>query len=163
VARSERTLSIDVPAGIEAGSSRTLAGEGHRLKPHQPPGDLELLIDVAAHAFFKRSGDDILCRVPVTFTQAALGGELLVPTLDGKVKLKIPPSSQPGAVLRVRGQGFPHRLRSGSGDQLVEIAVEVPNRLTDRAKTLLQELNSELGEEAQPERRSFLEKLKELF
>jgi molecular chaperone DnaJ len=163
VASAQRTITVDVPAGIEPGSSRTLAGEGHRLKPHQPPGDLELLIDVLPHPFFRRSGDDVLCRVPVTFTQAALGGEVLVPTLSGKVKLKIPASSQPGAVLRIRGQGFPHRLRSGSGDQLVEIAVEVPERLTDRAKTLLRELGDELGEEVQPERRSFLEKLKELF
>ena len=105
----------------------------------------------------------MLCRVPVTFTQAALGGEVIVPTLSGKVKLRIPPSSQPGAILRVRGQGFPHRLRSGSGDQLVEIAVEVPERLTDRAKSLLKELGDELGEDVQPQRRSFLEKLKELF
>jgi len=163
VARSERTLGIDVPAGIEPGSSRTLSGEGHRLKPNGPPGDLEVLIDVAPHPFFRRAGDDVLCRVPVTFTQAALGGEVLVPTLDGKVKLKIPSSSQPGAVLRIRGHGFPHRLRSGSGDQLVEITVEVPDRLTDRAKSLLKELGDELGEDVQPERRSFLEKLRELF
>jgi len=163
VARGERTLGIDIPAGIEPGSSRTLNGEGHRLKPHQPAGDLELLIDVAPHPFFRRSGDDVLCRVPVTFTQAALGGEVLVPTLNGKVKLKVPASSQPGAVLRIRGHGFPHRLRSGAGDQLVEIAVEVPERLSDRAKSLLQELGDELGAEVQPERRSFLEKLKELF
>ncbi|HEV8550023.1 MAG TPA: molecular chaperone DnaJ [Polyangiaceae bacterium] len=163
VARAERTLEVDVPAGIEPGSSRTLSGEGHRLKPQQPPGDLEVLIDVLPHAFFKRSGDDVLCRVPVTFTQAALGGELLVPTLEGKVKLRVPSSTQPGAVLRLRGHGFPHRLRSGAGDQLVEIAVEVPENLTDRAKSLIQELGDELGEEVQPQRRSFLEKLKELF
>ena len=163
VARSERTLTIDIPAGIEPGSSRSLSGEGHRLKPHQPPGDLEVLIDVAPHPFFKRSGDDVVCRVPITFTQAALGGELLVPTLEGKVKLKVPPSSQPGAVLRIRGRGFPHRLRSGSGDQLVELGVEVPDKLTDRARSLLKELGDELGEDVQPQRRSFLEKLRELF
>ncbi len=163
VATSSRTITIDVPAGIEPGSSRTLNGEGHRLKPHQPPGDLELLIDVAPHPFFRRSGDDVLCRVPVTFTQAALGGEVVVPTLSGKVKLKIPASSQPGAVLRIRGQGFPHRLRSGAGDQLVEIAVEVPEQLSDRAKTLLRELGDELGQDAPAERRTLLEKLKELF
>lgn len=163
VARGERTINVDVPPGIEPGSTRTLTGEGHRLKPHQPPGDLELLIDVLPHPFFRRAGDDVVCRVPVTFTQAALGGEVLVPTLNGKVKLKVPASSQPGAVLRIRGQGFPHRLRSGAGDQLVEIAVEVPERLSDRAKTLIQELGDELGEDVQPERRSFLEKLKELF
>lgn len=163
VARTERTLEIDVPAGIEPGSSRTLSGEGHRLRPQQPAGDLEILIDVAPHPFFRRSGDDVLCRVPVTFTQAALGGEVTVPTLDGKVKLRIPASCQPGAVLRIRGHGFPHRLRSGSGDQLVEVSVEVPEHLTDRAKSLLQELGDELGEAVQPQRRSFLEKLKELF
>jgi molecular chaperone DnaJ len=163
VARSERSIDLDIPAGIEPGSSRTLSGEGHRLKPQQPAGDLEVLIDVAPHPFFRRSGDDVVCRVPVTFTQAALGGEVMVPTLGGKVKLKIPSSSQPGAVLRMRGHGFPHRLRSGSGDQLVELTVEVPDKLTDRAKTLLKELGDELGDEVQPERRSFLEKLRELF
>jgi molecular chaperone DnaJ len=163
VARVERKLSVDVPAGIEPGSSKTVSGAGHRLQPHRPAGDLELLIDVAPHPFFRRNGDDVVCSVPVTFTQAALGGEVEVPTLDGKIKLRVPPSSQPGTVLRVRGRGFPRHLRSGSGDQLVEIAVEVPTRLTDRAKNLLEELGQELGEDVQPQRRSFLEKLKGLF
>jgi molecular chaperone DnaJ len=163
VARVERKLSVDVPAGIEPGSSKTVSGAGHRLQPHRPAGDLELLIDVTPHPFFRRNGDDVVCSVPVTFTQAALGGEVEVPTLDGKVKLKIPASSQPGTVLRIRGRGFPRHLRGGSGDQLVEIAVEVPTRLSDRARNLLEELGQELGEDVQPQRRSFLEKLKGLF
>ena len=163
VARAERSLEIDVPAGIEPGSSRTVEGAGHRLSPHRPAGNLELLIDVAPHAFFKRSGDDVLSSVPVTFTQAALGGEVEVPTLDGKVRLRIPPSSQPGTVLRIRGRGFPRRMRSGSGDQLVEVAVEVPAKLSHRAKELLEELGQELGEDVQPQRRSFLEKLRDLL
>lgn len=163
VSKREHTLTLEVPAGIEPGSSRTVSGAGHRAKPHRPPGDLEVLIDVAPHQFFRRSGDDVVCRVPVTFTQAALGGELEVPTLDGKVKVKVPPASQPGDVLKIRGRGFPRRLRAGSGDQLVEIAVEVPNRLSPRAKSLLEELGHELGEDVQPQRRSFLERLRELL
>jgi molecular chaperone DnaJ len=156
-------VKVDVPAGVEPGSQKTLPGEGSRLRPDRPPGDLELVIDVAPHPFFRRSGDDVLATVPITFTQAALGGEVEVPTLDGKVKLRIPASSQPGAVLRIKGRGFPRRLRPGSGDQLVEISVEVPERLSDRAKTLLEALGQELGEDVQPQRRSFLEKLRGLF
>jgi molecular chaperone DnaJ len=163
VAKREHRVKVDVPAGVEPGSQKTLPGEGSRLRPDRPPGDLELVIDVAPHPFFRRSGDDVLATVPITFTQAALGGEVEVPTLDGKVKLRIPASSQPGAVLRIKGRGFPRRLRPGSGDQLVEISVEVPERLSDRAKTLLEALGQELGEDVQPQRRSFLEKLRGLF
>jgi len=163
VARVEHKVLVDVPAGVEPGSTKSIAGEGNRMRPDRPPGDLELVIDVAEHPFFRRSGDDVVATVPITFTQAALGGEIDVPTLDGKVKLRVPPASQPGTVLRIRGRGFPRRLRPGSGDQLVEVAVEVPERLTDRAKSLLEELGQELGEDEQPQRRSFLEKLRALF
>jgi molecular chaperone DnaJ len=163
VARVERTLRVEIPGGIEAGSTRTVNGAGHRLGPHRPAGDLELLVDVASHPFFRRAGDDVVSSVPVTLTQAALGGEVEVPTLDGKVKLKVPPSTQPGATLRIRGRGFPRRLRGGRGDHLVEINVEVPERLSGRARELLEELGRELGEDVQPQQRTFLEKLKQLF
>ena len=93
-----------------------------------------------AAAFPAFAALDIGDRAPDFTTQAALGGEVEVPTLDGKVKLRIPPSSQPGTVLRIKGRGFPRRLRPGSGDQLVEVSVEIPERLTDRAKTLLAEV-----------------------
>jgi molecular chaperone DnaJ len=163
VARVEHSVSVEIPPGVEPGSTKTIPGEGNRMRPDRPAGDLELVIDVAPHPFFRRSGDDVVATIPLTFTQAALGGEVEVPTLDGKVKLRIPPSSQPGAVLRIKGRGFPRRLRPGSGDQLVEITVEVPERLSDRAKALLEELGHELGEDVQPQRRSFLEKLRSLF
>jgi molecular chaperone DnaJ len=133
------------------------------VRPDRPPGDLELAIDVTPHPIFRRSGDDVVLSFPITFTQAALGGEVEVPTLDGKVKLRIPSSTQPGRVLRMRGQGFPRRLRPGRGDQLVEVAVEVPEKLSERAKGLLEELGHELGEDVQPQRRTFLEKLRSLF
>jgi molecular chaperone DnaJ len=160
VAKLERTLRVDIPAGIESGSSRMVDGAGHKLESHRPSGDLEILVSVAQHAFFRRTGDDIVCSVPITLTQAALGGEIEVPTLDGKVKVRVPPSTQPGTTLRIRGRGFPKRLRSSRGDQLVDVAVEVPARLTDRARTLFEELGRELGEEVQPQRRTFLERLK---
>ncbi len=163
VTRKEHVVTVEIPAGVEPGSSKVLSGEGNRLRPDKTPGDLELVIDVSPHPFFRRSGDDVVSTVPITFTQAALGGELEVPTLDGKLKLRVPPASQPGTVLRVRGRGFPRRLRPGSGDQLVEVVVEVPERLSERAKSLLEELGHELGEDVQPQQRSFLEKLRDLF
>jgi molecular chaperone DnaJ len=156
-------VEITIPAGIEAGSSRVISGAGNRTRPDRPAGDLELIIDVAPHPFFKRIGDDVICSVPITFAQAALGGELEVPTLDGKVKLRVPPSTQPGTVLRVRGKGIPHRVRSGRGDQLVEIALEVPTALTSKAKQLIEDLGRELGEDVQPQQKTFVEKLKSLF
>src|SRR6187402_492080 len=160
---SERVLRVDVPAGIEHGATRVVDQGGHRTRPERPPGNLELLVEVAAHPFFRRSGDDVVCRVPISFVQAALGGEIDVPTLEGKIKVRVPPSTQPGQVLRVRGKGVEHRLRSGRGDQLVEVAVEIPARLTPRARELIEELGRELGEDVLPQQQGFLEKLRGLF
>jgi molecular chaperone DnaJ len=158
-----RVLKVDVPAGIEHGATRVVDHGGNRTKPERPPGNLELLIEVAPHPFFRRTGDDVVCNVPITFVQAALGGEIEVPTLEGKITVRVPPSTQPGQVLRVRGKGIEHRLRSGRGDQLVEVAVEIPARLTPRARELIEELGRELGEDVQPQQQGFLEKLKGLF
>jgi molecular chaperone DnaJ len=163
LASKSHTVELTIPAGIEAGSSRVVPGAGNRTRPDRPAGDLELIIDVAPHPFFKRIGDDVICSVPITFAQAALGGELEVPTLDGKVKVRVPPSTQPGTVLRVRGKGIPHRVRSGRGDQLVEIALEVPTSLSSKAKQLIEDLGRELGEDVQPQQKTFVEKLRSLF
>lgn len=159
----EQVLDVPIPAGIESGSSRVIERAGSRTRPERAPGDLELVVEVAPHPFFRRAGDDVVCRVPITFAQAALGGEIDVPTLDGKIKLRVPPSTQPGSVLRIRGKGFAHRLRAGSGDQLVEVSLEVPTHLSDRAKELIGELGKELGEDVQPQQKTFVEKLKSLF
>jgi molecular chaperone DnaJ len=160
--KQTRRAEIQVPAGIEDGSSRVIESAGNRTRPDRV-GDLEVLIQVAAHPFFQRDGDDVLCQVPITFVQAALGGEIEVPTLDGKVKMRIPPSTQPGSVLRIKSKGIPHRMRGGRGDQLVEVGVEVPTRLSDRARELINELGQELGEDVQPQQKTFVEKLKSLF
>ncbi len=163
VATSERVLKVDVPAGIEHGATRVVEQGGHRIRPERAPGNLELLVEVAPHPFFRRVGDDIVCSVPISFVQAALGGEIDVPTLEGKIKLRVPPSTQPGQVLRVRSRGVEHRLRSGRGDQLVEVMVEIPSSLTPRARELIEELGHELGEDVQPQQQGFLEKLRGLL
>ncbi len=163
LAKAERTLAVEIPAGIEDAATRTVNQAGNRVRIDKPPGNLELVIRVGTHQFFRRVGDDIVCKVPISFAQAALGGEIDVPSLAGRLKVRVPPSTQPGAILRVRGKGFPYRIRGGRGDQLVEVAVEVPSHLSDRARELIEELGHELGEDVSPQQHSFMEKLRGLF
>ncbi len=158
-----RTIEVTIPPGIENGAQRLVERGGNVARPDRPAGDLELTIRVAPHPFFRREGDDIVCALPVSFPTAALGGELEIPTLEGKGKLRIPPGTQPGSVLRVKGKGVPRRVRGGRGDQLVEIALEVPTELTDRQRELVSELGKALGEDVQPQQATFLEKLRALF
>jgi molecular chaperone DnaJ len=160
---TSRTLEITIPAGVEDGATRVIEGGGNRTRPERPPGDLELHVQVKPHPFFRRDGDDIVCSVPITFAVAALGGEVEVPSLGGKLKVRVPSSTQPGSVLRIKGKGAPHRYRAGRGDQLVEVSVEVPTKLTPRAEKLIEELGRELGEDVQPQQRTFVEKLRSLF
>jgi molecular chaperone DnaJ len=156
-------LTVTVPPGVEPGATRLVTGAGSRPRADRPPGDLEITIKIKPHPFFHREGDDVICQVPVTFAQAALGAEVAVPTLDGKGKLRVPAGTQPGDVLRIKGKGVPHRVGMGRGDQRVEVGVEVPTRLTARQKSLLEELAMELGEEVQPLQKTFMEKLRDLF
>jgi molecular chaperone DnaJ len=160
---SPNTLTVSIPAGVEAGATKLVSGAGNRPRPDRAPGDLEITIQVRPHAFFRRVGDDVVCQVPVTFAQASLGAEVEVPTLDGKGKLRVPAGTQPGSVLRIKGKGIAHRTSIGRGDQRIEIALEVPTQLTPRQRELLEQLAKELGEEVQPQRRGFLEKLRDLF
>jgi molecular chaperone DnaJ len=161
--RSANTLSVTLPAGVEAGATKLVPGAGNRPRPDRAPGDLEITIRVRTHPFFQRQGDDVHCQVPITFAQAALGAEVLVPTLEGKGKLRVPPGTQPGAVLRIKGKGVPHRVGMGRGDQQVEVTVEVPTQLTPRQRELMEQLAKELGEDVQPLQRTFVEKLRDLF
>jgi molecular chaperone DnaJ len=156
-------LTVTVPPGVEPGATRLVTGAGSRPRADRPPGDLEITIKIRPHPFFHREGDDVLCQVPVTFAQAALGAEVAVPTLDGKGKLRVPAGTQPGDILRIKGKGVPHRVGMGRGDQRVEVGVEVPTQLTARQKSLLEELARELGEEVQPLQKTFMEKLRDLF
>ncbi len=158
-----KTILVNIPPGVENGATHLVQRAGNVARASKGAGDLELTIRVAPHDLFRRVGDDVLCTVPVTFPQAALGSEVEVPTLDGKGKLRIPAGSQPGAVLRIRGKGIARRMVGGRGDQLIELVVEVPSNLSGRARELIEELGKEMGIEVQPQQRTFLEKLRALF
>jgi molecular chaperone DnaJ len=157
------TLRVTIPAGVIAGETKLVAGAGNRTRPDRAPGDLEITIKVAEHPFFRRENDDVLCSVPITFVQASLGAEVEVPTLDGRGKVRVPPGTQPGSVLRIKGRGIPHRSGLGRGDQRVEVAVEVPTRLTERQRQMIESLGRELGEDVQPAQATFMDRLRDLF
>jgi molecular chaperone DnaJ len=131
-------VKVKIPAGVETGSKIRLSGLGSVGESGGPPGDLYVLVEVAPHPFFQREGDDIWIDLPVTFPEAALGAVLSVPTLNGKVKLRIPPGTQNDQVFRLKGKGAPN-LRGGRGDLMVKIKVAVPSRLTPSEKKLLKE------------------------
>jgi len=138
-----RKIQVSVPAGVEDGSQLRMAGEGESGINGGPPGDLYILLRVKPHPFFKRDGYDLYCEVPITFVQAALGDEIEVPTLTGKVKLKIPPGTQSETYFRLRGKGVPRLRGHGYGDQHVKVVVVVPKRLTERQKQLLRQFAEE--------------------
>ena len=158
-----KTLKVRVPAGVDDGMRLRVAGEGEAGIAGGPPGDLYVVIHVRPHPFFTRDGADLACEVPISFVQAALGTEVEVPTLEGKVSLRVPEGTQNGKVMRLRGKGLPE-LRGGErGDQYVRIFVEVPTRLSDEQRKLLERFAEVSGEEVSPVTKGFLEKLRDLF
>ncbi len=156
-----QSLSVKIPAGVEDGAVRTLSGMGEETPVGT--GDLHVHVKVKSHSLFTREGADILCDVPVSFPQAALGANLEVPTLEGKVSMRLPPGTQSGKVFRLRGKGLPVFGGYGKGDELVKVIVEVPAQLTARQRELLEELSREMGEGAHPQQQTFLDKLRGLF
>ena len=142
----KRKLEVKIPQGVDTGSRLRVPGEGEAGEKGGPTGDLYVDIYVKPHQIFKREENDIIMEATISFTQAALGDEIVVPTLDGKAKMKIPPGTQNGQTFRLRGKGFPSLHMSGKGDELVKIKVEVPTRLNDRQKQLLRELAEASGE-----------------
>jgi molecular chaperone DnaJ len=157
------TINIRVPPGVEEGMRLRVPGEGEAGIAGGPSGDLYVVISVKSHELFERQGADLHCEVPVAFTQAALGAEIEVPTLDGKVKLKIPEGTQSGKLMRLRGKGLPTVRSATRGDQLVHIFVEVPTRLSSSQRELLEKFADEMGTDTSPVTRSFVAKLRELF
>jgi molecular chaperone DnaJ len=156
----ERALSVNIPAGVETGTRIRLAGEGEAGLRGGPTGDLYIFIEVKDHPLFQRDGVHLFCRVPVSITTAALGGEVEVPTIDGgKSRVKVPAGSQTGKQMRLRAKGMPALRGGGSGDMLIELAVETPVNLTSRQKDLLREFEK-LSEDNNPEGSSFFSKVK---
>ncbi len=162
--RRQETLSVRIPPGVDNGSRLKLRGEGEAGYAGGPPGDFYVVIHVREHPMFVRQDNDIIIEVPISFPQAALGGEIEVPTLEGKVKLKIPAGTQSGKVLRLKGKGIVDLHGYGRGDELVKIVVETPKRLTARQREILEEFAKISGEDVNhPLSKGFVDKLKEMF
>jgi len=156
----ERALSVNIPAGVETGTRIRLSGEGDAGLRGGPTGDLYIFIEVAEHDLFQRDGLNLYCRVPVSITTAALGGDIEVPVIDGgRARVKVPAGSQTGKQLRLRGKGMPALRGTGTGDMFIELAVETPVNLTSRQKELLREFE-EIGKDNNPHGSSFFKSVK---
>jgi molecular chaperone DnaJ len=156
-------IKLRIPAGVDTGSRLRSGGNGEAGFRGGPPGDLYVVLHVQPHALFQRDGDDLLCEVPVSFVQAALGAEISVPALDGGTSIKIPPGTQPGAMFRLKSKGIKNVQGYGRGDLHVRIVVEVPTQLSHAQKTKLQEYADLCNGKESPLSQSFFEKAKKLF
>ena len=162
--QKERTLTVDVPPGVEEGTRIRLSGEGAAGQNGGPNGDLYIFISVSEHAIFQRDGHNLHCRAPVSFVTAALGGNIEVPTLDGgRAKVTIPEGTQPGRQFRLKAKGMPVLRSAQRGDLYIEVAVETPVKLCRRQKELLREFEAESKAGCQPEAEGFLARLKEFW
>jgi molecular chaperone DnaJ len=161
--RAERLLSIKIPAGIEDGMQLRLSGEGSSGPHGGPPGDLYVLVRIREHNIFTRNGADLLCELPVSFTNLALGAELEVPLLDGKDILRIPAGTQPFEVLRLRGKGMPHLRGRGRGDAGYRLVLEVPQKLTAKQREALEAFENASSGQRGPLLTSFMERMKKLL
>ena len=159
----KREIAIQVPAGVHDGSQLRVPGEGEVGEPGAPRGDLYCVIRVEPHPFFEREGDDLLIRVPISYTQAALGAEIEVPTINGSTRVKVPRGTQSGQVLRLRGLGMPRLHGYGRGNQLVQVVIETPTKLNGKQEALLRELARLEEKNVTPQRKSFLSRLSEYF
>lgn len=156
-------MTVKIPAGVDTGSRLRLSGEGEYGDRNGPQGDLYIFISVLAHEIFTREENDVICEVPISFAQAALGAEIEVPTIDGPAKLKIPAGTQSGKVFRMPHKGIASVQSGRRGDEQVVITVETPTKLNKRQKELLQEFAEISGEDTTPLRKNFFSKVKEMF
>ncbi len=161
--KKRRKINVKIPAGIDDGQQLRVSGQGEPGINGGPSGDLYVVFHVRDHEFFERDGDDIYCEVPITFTQAALGDEIEVPTLHGKVKLKVPAGTQTGTKFRLRGKGVPNVRGYGVGDQNIHVKVVTPTKLTDKQKQLLREFAEISGTVPDEQNESFFDKMKKAF
>ncbi|WP_116963052.1 molecular chaperone DnaJ [Fastidiosibacter lacustris] len=160
-----KSLSVKIPAGVDTGDRIRLAGEGEAGEYGASSGDLYVQVRVREHAIFERNGSDLYCEVPITFIIACLGGELDVPTIDGKVKLKIPPETQTGKLFRLRGKGVKALRGNSMGDLMCKVTVETPVNLNTKQRALLEEFAASLGEQHthSPKSKSWFDNVKEFF
>jgi molecular chaperone DnaJ len=160
-ARKERLIEVKVPAGVHDGQSIRLRGEGEPSRNGTTRGDLRCVIRVREHEFFQREGDHLVCRLPVSFTQAALGAQVEVPTLTGTTPLRVPPGTQYGAVFKLEGRGLPNLRTERRGDQVVQVLIEIPKKLSKAQEELLRKFAATEDKRVLPESKGFFERVKE--
>jgi len=159
--RKRHVVQVKIPAGAREGQSVVIGGEGEPGAMGGPPGDLHCYIVVKAHELFQRHNNDLVCQIPITFTQAALGSQLEIPTLAGKQEIEIPAGTQHGEVFKLRGKGLPDLRSHRTGDQLVQVLIEIPRKLTEKQKTLLRDFAATEDVSTTPQRKSFMDKIKD--
>lgn len=161
----ERTIELRIPPGVDTGTRLRIPGEGEPGTNGGPPGDLYVLLEVKEHPFFERRDSDLYCTIPITITQAALGAEMMVPTLNGEERLKIPEGTQTGSIFRLKGKGLPDPHGGGKGDLYIHVRVVTPTKLTREQRRMLEQLGETLQVENRPAERSssFFEKVKDIF
>jgi molecular chaperone DnaJ len=163
VVQKEHSILVKVPAGVEQDTRIRYQGEGESGKFAGPAGDLYVVLNVKAHKFFERDGDDLHCVMPISFPQAALGTELEIQTLEGPATIKVPEGTQSGREFKLRGKGVPHLNSSGKGDLIVEIRVHTPSKLNKQQKELLRQLSETMVVENSPTSRGLFDKVKDIF
>jgi molecular chaperone DnaJ len=160
----ERTLSVNIPAGVEDGTRIRLSGEGEAGLRGGPAGDLYIFLSVKPHPIFQRDGADLFCRVPMPFVTAALGGEFDVPVIGGgSVKVRVPEATQTGKQIRLKGKGMPVLRSHDTGDLYIQVAIETPQKLTRRQRELLEEFGRECSKENHPESTGFFARVRDFF
>jgi molecular chaperone DnaJ len=158
-----RKITVKIPAGVHEGQAVRIAGEGEAGEQGGPAGDLHCYISVKAHGLFARQGNDLVCQVPISFAQAALGSKFEVPTLRGRSELEIPHGTQHGEVFKLKSEGLPDLRTGRKGDQLVQVLIEVPRKLSEKQKSLLREFAGMEDVAHMPQKRGFLDKLKDVL
>lgn len=162
--RTKRTVTVTIPAGISQDQILNVGGHGNSGFNGGPAGDLHVYVNVKKHELFERKGDDVWCEIPITFSQAALGHEVIVPTLDGRVSYMVHEGTQPGDIFKLKGKGIPHLNSRGRGDQYVKVTIEVPKNLTAEQKKILKQFDDATTIEGNYQKRSsFFDKVKGLF
>ncbi len=163
ILRNSKKISVNVPGGIDSGQTLNVRGEGDVGKNGGPAGDLLITVRVKPHNIFVRRGSDIMCDYPITFVQATLGGEVMVPTIDGNVTYNIPEGTQPGTVFRLKGKGAVKLNSSSRGDQYVKVQVEIPKGISEKQKDLLRQFDDSVDPVKYKRKKSFGEKIKDFF
>lgn len=161
--RRQKNIEINVPAGIDNEQILNVSGQGNAGSNGGPSGDLHVYVNVRPHPIFERRGNDVWCELPITFTQATLGAEVVVPTIDGRVSYEVHEGTQPGDVFKLKSKGIPRLGGRGRGDQFVRVTIEVPKNLSEKQKAILQEFDSVAEEKNYQKRKSFFDKIKNMF